>query len=279
MSLNKIAYTALVAFVSAVLTLTATHFLLNRSNGPTASAAELRLIDATELAEHNHKDSCWKAIDGMVYDLTGYIPEHPGDEQLTLAWCGKDASQAWHNKRPGKPHGPVAAMLLPNYLIGRFTSAPASSTPTRQTAGPVPTTTSSTPSSGRPSAKVLLGLAPGTYLDGIYRGHFSDRGEMQVSLQFSLRDNRLHDIELRYLAYAGIDYLRLSEDQPFYPVLLQYRQAIAHLQNQPLANLFDLYSPADVVEDIDAFTGATLRGSKVISAVRDALNRGVYQWQ
>lgn len=276
MSLNKIAYTALVAFVSAVLTLTATHFLLNRSNGPTASATELRLIDATELAEHNHKDSCWKAIDGMVYDLTGYIPEHPGDEKLTLAWCGKDASQAWHNKRPGKPHSPTAAMLLPNYLIGQFASAP--SAPAQKTATTAPTKEPSAPAA-RPSAKVLLGLAPGTYLDGIYRGHFSDRGEMQVSLQFSLRDNRLHDIELRYLAYAGIDYLQLSEDQPFYPVLLQYRQAIAHLQDQPLANLFDLYSPADVVEDIDAFTGATLRGSKVISAVRDALNRGVYQWQ
>jgi uncharacterized protein with FMN-binding domain/predicted heme/steroid binding protein len=276
MSLNKIAYTALVAFVSAVLTLTATHFLLSSPSGPTASAADLRLIDAKELAEHNNKDSCWKAIDGKVYDLTGYISEHPGDEQLTLAWCGKDASQAWHNKRPGKPHSPAAAMLLPNYLIGQFASA--SSVPAQKSASKAPTKAPSTPAA-RPSAKVLLGLAPGTYLDGIYRGHFSDRGEMQVSLQFSLRDNHLHDIELRYLAYAGIDYLKLAEDHPSYPVLLQYRQAIAHLQDQPLANLFDLYSPADVVEDIDAFTGATLRGSKIISAVRDALNRGVYQWQ
>ncbi|MOA52695.1 hypothetical protein D3C78_1760330 [compost metagenome] len=62
-------------------------------------------------------------------------------------------------------------------------------------------------------------------------------------------------------------------------MLRQYRQGIAHLEGQPLANLFDLYEPGQVVEDIDAFSGATLRASKVISAVRDALNRGVYQWQ
>lgn len=273
MSLNKIAYTALVAFISVVLTLLATGLLMGRSTEPAATAGALRPIGAAELAAHNHRDSCWKAIDGKVYDVTPYLPEHPGDEALMLDWCGKDASAAWHNKRAGQPHSPSATLLLQNYLIGQL--EPGTATDAR----PRPATAAITAaSSARPAARVLLGLAPGTYLDGIYRGHFSDRGEMQVSIQFSLRENRLHDIELRHLAYAGVDYLKLTEQEPSYPVLLQYRQSIAHLQEQPLTTLFDLYSPASVVEDIDAFSGATLRSSKIISAVRDALNRGVYQW-
>jgi uncharacterized protein with FMN-binding domain len=276
MSLNKIAYTALVAFISVVLTLLATGLLMGRSTEPAATADTLRPIGAAELATHNQRDSCWKAIDGKVYDVTPYLAEHPGDEALMLDWCGKDASAAWHNKRPGQAHSPSAAQLLQSYLIGQFASSATAAAPPRQALTTPPGTAGTSP---RPSAKVLLGLAPGTYLDGIYRGHFSDRGEMQVSLQFSLRDHRLHDIELRYLAYAGVDYLKLSEEHPSYPVLLQYRQGIAHLEGQPLANLFDLYEPGKVVEDIDAFSGATLRASKIISAVRDALNRGVYQWQ
>lgn len=275
MSLNKIAYTALVAFISVVLTLLATSLLMGRSSEPAATATALRAIGAEELAAHNHRDSCWKAIDGKVYDVTPYLPEHPGDEALTLDWCGKDASAAWRNKRPGQAHSPSAAQLLQSYLIGQFASATAAAPPRQALATPQ----GATGTAPRPSAKVLLGLAPGTYLDGIYRGQFSDRGEMQVSLQFGLREHRLHDIELRHLAYAGVDYLKLSEEHPSYPVLRQYRQGIAHLEGQPLANLFDLYEPGQVVEDIDAFSGATLRASKVISAVRDALNRGVYQWQ
>lgn len=274
MSLNKIAYTALVAFASAILTLLASDLLSPRSPETGAVAGSLRLIGAAELAEHDRRDSCWKAIDGKVYDVTRYLPEHPGGAAVPLAWCGKEASAAWRNKRPGQAHGPSAALLLQNYLIGQLAPAgdPAAAAQPAAAAPPA----SAAP---RPSAKVLLGLAPGTYLDGIYRGHFSDRGQMQVSLQFSLRDHHLYDIELRYLAYADVDYLKLTEQQPFYPVLQQYRQAIAQLQGQPLARLFDLYEPGNLVEDIDGFSGATLRGSKIISAVRDALNRGVYQWQ
>jgi cytochrome b involved in lipid metabolism len=276
MNLNKTAYTALVAFVSAVLTLLAAHLLGAGAPQHAVAADTPRLIAPDELARHDHRDSCWKAIDGLVYDVTSYLAEHPGDPQQVLAWCGKDASEAWNNKRPGQPHSASAKRLLQPLLIGRL--APDQAMSTAGTAAGAATPAASAASS-RPSAKVLLGLAPGSYLDGIYRGHFSDRGEMQVSLQFHLRDHRLHDIELRYLAYAGIDYLKLAEKEALYPVLLQYRQAIAHLEGQPLDRVFDLYEPATVVRDYDGLTGATLRGAKIISAVRDALNRGVYQWR
>ncbi len=41
---------------------------------------------------------------------------------------------------------------------------------------------------------------------------------------------------------------------------------------------FRRYQPENVVDDIDGYSGATLRGAKVLSAIRDGLNRGVYSW-
>lgn len=40
-----------------------------------------------------------------------------------------------------------------------------------------------------------------------------------------------------------------------------------------------MYEPGDIVkEEVDGFTGATIRAGKIISAVRDGLNRGVYSY-
>lgn len=61
-------------------------------------------------------------------------------------------------------------------------------------------------------------------------------------------------------------------------MLVQYRQISERLEGELLSRIFALYDPESLVDDVDGFTGATLRGSKVISAIRDALNRGVYQW-
>jgi hypothetical protein len=63
-----------------------------------------------------------------------------------------------------------------------------------------------------------------------------------------------------------------------YPVLRQYQQITERLEGEPMEAIFRLYEPENVVDDIDGYTGATLRGAKVISAFRDGLNRGVYSW-
>ncbi|MHA6965635.1 cytochrome b5 domain-containing protein [Zobellella denitrificans] len=272
MNLNKIAYTALVAFGAAIATLVISHGLSGTRAGAT-EPPRAAPISREELARHNSRDSCWKAIDGKVYDITAYIPDHPSREEVVLAWCGKDASEGWHNKRPGVAHSGAASRLLSGYLIGELEDAapPPPAAPAPSQAGPAA-------AAGRPDGRLLLGLAPGTYLDGRYRGSFLDRGEMQVGMQFDLRDGRLTALEYRHLAYGGIDYLTLAEDAPLYPVTRQYRQVADYLTGKPLHQIVDLYQPEQVVTDLDGYTGASLRTSKVISAIRDGLNRGVYQW-
>ena len=50
-------------------------------------------ISLEEVARHKTKeDSCWTAVDGLVYDVTKYIPYHPGGKKIMLG-AGKESSK------------------------------------------------------------------------------------------------------------------------------------------------------------------------------------------
>ena len=69
----------------------------------------------TDLSSHSTKEDCWLAVDGNVYDVTTFIPSHPGGEQI-LAGCGQDASAMFHAEREHSSGKPQA--IMPTYLIG-----------------------------------------------------------------------------------------------------------------------------------------------------------------
>ena len=58
-------------------------------------------ISMSVVATHNNANSCWSAIDGSVYDLTSYIPKHPGGKSEILAICGKDGSSLFEGQHGG----------------------------------------------------------------------------------------------------------------------------------------------------------------------------------
>ncbi|CAJ1939031.1 unnamed protein product [Cylindrotheca closterium] len=45
-----------------------------------------------DVAQHPDANSCWYALYGVIYDLTGYIDDHKGGRGTILADCGKDAT-------------------------------------------------------------------------------------------------------------------------------------------------------------------------------------------
>lgn len=114
------------------------------------------------------------------------------------------------------------------------------------------------------------------YADGRYRGTYGDRGDMQVSIQFTLEEGLFTNLSYRHLYHSGNDYRNMDENDPLYPIVLQHQEILDYLEGKPLTAIFDLYQPDKVITDIDGFTGATIRGAKVISAIQDALNRGIY---
>ncbi|CAM4069280.1 cytochrome b5-like heme/steroid binding domain-containing protein [Vreelandella rituensis] len=119
MNMNKIAYTAFIAFLASILTLVSVS-ALSQSGGEARDQEALDAITRSELAKHDGAESCWKAIHGRVYDITDYVPNHPTDAAVILEWCGKEATEAWSNKRPGVPHSPRAEGMLEKYLVGRL---------------------------------------------------------------------------------------------------------------------------------------------------------------
>jgi cytochrome b involved in lipid metabolism len=77
-----------------------------------------RRFELIEVALHAKDNDCWMAINGKVYDLTAYIPEHPSRPDIILPWCGKEASEAYRTKTKGRQHSPTADQLLKTYQIG-----------------------------------------------------------------------------------------------------------------------------------------------------------------
>lgn len=54
-------------------------------------------VDGSELAKHNTKTSCWVAIRGTVWDVTDFVPQHPGGANLILKAAGQDATESYED--------------------------------------------------------------------------------------------------------------------------------------------------------------------------------------
>ncbi len=115
------------------------------------------------------------------------------------------------------------------------------------------------------------------HADGTYRGVFIDRDRIEVNVQFTLRDGVVTAASFRHLRYD--DHYHLHATQPPHrDVIRQHQDALDYLVGKHLeTHLPDLHQPATIIPtEVDGHTAATIRGGKIISAIRDGLNRGVY---
>lgn len=136
-----------------------------------------------------------------------------------------------------------------------------------------------TSDSSKSSSDVVTATTEVNYEDGTYRGTFSDSGSMQVGVQLKLEGNIVTEATFRHLEYKNVDYRKEETDKTIIALRGQYESLLEHLVGKDIReHLKDLYEPGNIAEDIDAFSGATVRAGKVISATRDALNRGVYSY-
>ena len=111
------------------------------------------------------------------------------------------------------------------------------------------------------------------YPDGIYRGFYYDGGIEQISIQFQLEEGLFTSIVYRGVKYKDGDYMNEDASDAQKATLKQYKQLADHLIGKGVESISDLYSPYDIVQDVDAVTSATVQSSKLISALWDGLNR------
>ena len=83
------------------------------------STSESSKISTIQLAVHNKQSDCWIAYDGKVYDVTSFLPRHPGSAAAISPFCGTSDgfTQAFTAK-----HGTskVGNLMKVGTLIGDF---------------------------------------------------------------------------------------------------------------------------------------------------------------
>lgn len=70
------------------------------------------------LSEHNSKEDCWVVYDSKVYDMTDYIPRHPGGEDKIARNCGTLNFEEDFTKKHGTSK--VGLLMKVGTFIGDF---------------------------------------------------------------------------------------------------------------------------------------------------------------
>jgi cytochrome b involved in lipid metabolism len=85
---------------------------------PNQKEASAIKISMAELATHNTNQSCYVAYKKEVYDITSFLPKHPGGEKKPLKYCGKITDDFSEMHSGGSFDTGKVASMLKERLIG-----------------------------------------------------------------------------------------------------------------------------------------------------------------
>lgn len=74
------------------------------------------MISAEEVAKHSTKKDAWFSIHGIVYDITNYLEDHPGGEEVMLDRTGQDATTDFEDVG----HSEEARKELEKFQVGKL---------------------------------------------------------------------------------------------------------------------------------------------------------------
>ncbi|GAB6021392.1 Cytochrome b5 isoform E [Chamberlinius hualienensis] len=76
--------------------------------------AEEKTYSIKDVEGHNNCQSAWIIVSNSVYDVTKFLEEHPGGEEVLLEQAGKDATEAFEDVG----HSTDAREMMTKYKIG-----------------------------------------------------------------------------------------------------------------------------------------------------------------
>merc|ERR1711980_24909 len=82
----------------------------------TEKMSDLKQLSLEEVKKHNTASDCWTVIHNKVYDVTKFLVEHPGGEEIMLESAGMVATEGFEDVG----HSSDARELLKDYLIGEL---------------------------------------------------------------------------------------------------------------------------------------------------------------
>lgn len=80
------------------------------------STGEVKLYSLAEVKSHNTNKSTWLVIHNNVYDVTAFLNEHPGGEEVLLEQAGKEATESFEDVG----HSTDARELMQKYKVGEL---------------------------------------------------------------------------------------------------------------------------------------------------------------
>lgn len=119
--------------------------LIKKNSGgaeSTTIAIETIRITLDEVMKHNTCTDSWVIYKGYVYDLTEFLPTHPGGMESIMKVSGTDCTEIFYKTHPKK----VFEKILVNKCIGYCDDVP-SSPPTPPPPPPPPSSSTSRPDS------------------------------------------------------------------------------------------------------------------------------------
>ncbi|PWA72885.1 cytochrome b5, heme-binding site-containing protein [Artemisia annua] len=73
-----------------------------------------KVFSLSDVSLHNNSKDCWVVINARVYDVTNFLNDHPGGDNVLLDVAGKDASEEFEEVG----HGSAARLMLDEYYVG-----------------------------------------------------------------------------------------------------------------------------------------------------------------
>ncbi|XP_057963544.1 cytochrome b5-like [Malania oleifera] len=73
-----------------------------------------KVYTLADVSEHNSPQDCWLVIDGKVYDVTKFLEDHPGGDEVLLSATGKDATDDFEDVG----HSTSARSMMDEYYVG-----------------------------------------------------------------------------------------------------------------------------------------------------------------
>ncbi|CAR26443.1 ZYRO0B09812p [Zygosaccharomyces rouxii] len=72
-----------------------------------------------QVAEHNTPEDAWLIVDGKVYDVTKFVEDHPGGDEIILDLAGQDGTEAFNDIG----HSEDAVNMLKDFIVGSLDPA------------------------------------------------------------------------------------------------------------------------------------------------------------
>ncbi|KAH6829791.1 cytochrome B5 isoform B [Perilla frutescens var. hirtella] len=75
-----------------------------------------KVFTLAEVSEHNSDKDCWIVIAGKVYDVTKFLEDHPGGDDVIISSTGKDATDDFEDVG----HSASAKAMMEEFYVGEI---------------------------------------------------------------------------------------------------------------------------------------------------------------